>query len=70
MQRAGFIGDHLWVTPYDPGERYAAGEYPNQHPAAPGCPSGRRPTARSSTRIWSSGTRSGTTTSRGPRTGR
>ena len=26
-QRAGFIDHDLWVTPYDSGERYAAGEY-------------------------------------------
>jgi primary-amine oxidase len=29
-QRAGFIDHHLWVTPYEPLERHAAGEYPNQ----------------------------------------
>ena len=38
MKRAGFIGEHLWVTPYEPGERYAAGEYPNQHPGGAGLP--------------------------------
>jgi primary-amine oxidase len=38
MKRAGFIQEHLWVTPYDPGERYAAGEYPNQHPGGAGLP--------------------------------
>lgn len=27
-RRAGFIDHHLWVTPYDPDERYAAGAYP------------------------------------------
>ena len=27
-RRAGFINHHLWVTPYRPEERYAAGEYP------------------------------------------
>ena len=27
---------HLWVTPLDPRERYAAGEYPNQHPGGAG----------------------------------
>lgn len=31
-RRAGFIHRHLWVTPYTPGERYSAGEYPNQNP--------------------------------------
>jgi primary-amine oxidase len=38
MKRAGFVSDHLWVTPYEPGERYAAGEYPNQHPGGAGLP--------------------------------
>ena len=42
---------------------------PTSIPAAPGCRSGRRRTARSSTGIWSPGTRSATTTFRGPRTG-
>jgi primary-amine oxidase len=37
-QRAGFMGHHLWVTPYDPTERYAAGDYPNQHPGGAGLP--------------------------------
>ena len=32
MRRAAFMGKHLWVTPYDPAERYATGDYPNQHP--------------------------------------
>jgi primary-amine oxidase len=27
-RRAGFIDHHLWVTPYHPDERYAAGTYP------------------------------------------
>jgi primary-amine oxidase len=29
-RRAGFARHNLWVTPYSPGERRAAGEYPNQ----------------------------------------
>jgi primary-amine oxidase len=37
-KRAGFIREHLWVTPYHPGERYAAGEYPNLHPGGAGLP--------------------------------
>lgn len=38
MKRAGFMGKHLWVTPYDPAERYPAGDYPNQHPGGQGLP--------------------------------
>lgn len=38
MRRAGFIAHQLWVTPYDPKERYAAGDYPNQHPTGDGLP--------------------------------
>lgn len=38
-RRAGFITRHLWVTRHDPRERYAAGEYPNQHPGGAGLPS-------------------------------
>ncbi len=29
-QRAGFLNAHVWVTPYNAAERYAAGDYPNQ----------------------------------------
>jgi len=32
MKRAAFMGKHLWVTPYSPAEKYATGDYPNQHP--------------------------------------
>ena len=37
-KRAGFAYKHVWVTPYSPRERYAAGEYPNQHPGGDGLP--------------------------------
>ena len=36
MKRAAFMGKHLWVTPYDPAEKYATGDYPNQHPGGAG----------------------------------
>jgi len=39
LKRAGFVKHHLWVTPYDPKEKYAAGDYPNQHPGGAGLPS-------------------------------
>lgn len=29
-RRARFVDHHVWVTPYRPDERYAAGDYPNQ----------------------------------------
>jgi primary-amine oxidase len=38
IRRAGFATKHLWVTAHDPGERYAAGAYPNQHPGGAGLP--------------------------------
>lgn len=38
MRRAGFVANHLWVTPYHPRERYPAGDYPNQHPTGDGLP--------------------------------
>ncbi len=37
-KRAGFMTKHLWVTRHDPRERYAAGDYPNQHPGGAGLP--------------------------------
>ena len=37
-ERGGFTRHHLWVTAYDPTERYAAGDYPNQHPGGDGLP--------------------------------
>ncbi len=30
-RRGGFATKHVWVTPFDPRERYASGDYPNQH---------------------------------------
>ena len=37
-RRAGFIDHHLWVTPYRPQERYAAGEYPTLSEPGKGLP--------------------------------
>jgi primary-amine oxidase len=37
-RRAGFMAHHLWVTQHDASERYAAGDYPNQHPGGAGLP--------------------------------
>ncbi len=38
-RRAAFATRHLWVTRYDPAERYPAGELVNQHPGGAGLPS-------------------------------
>jgi primary-amine oxidase len=54
-RRAGFIDEHLWVTAYDPAERFAAGDYPNQHPGGDGLPaytSRDRPIADSDIVVW------------------
>jgi primary-amine oxidase len=37
-KRAGYMWKHLWVTRFDPDERYPAGEFPNQHPGEDGLP--------------------------------
>ena len=37
-KRAGFATRHVWVTSYEPSERYAAGDYPNQHAGGAGLP--------------------------------
>ncbi len=37
-ERAGFIARPLWITAYDPEQRYSSGDTPNQNPGAPGLP--------------------------------
>ena len=37
-RRATFATRHLWVTAYDPAERYAAGDFVNQHEGGAGLP--------------------------------
>ena len=37
-KRAAFMTRHLWVTPFNPQERFPAGDYPNQHPGGAGLP--------------------------------
>ncbi len=37
-KRAAFTTKHLWVTKYDPAERYPAGHIVNQHPGGDGLP--------------------------------
>jgi primary-amine oxidase len=38
VKRATFLTRNLWVTPFDPHERFPAGEYPNQNPGGDGLP--------------------------------
>jgi primary-amine oxidase len=38
LARAGFLTKNLWVTPFDPAERFPTGEYPNQNPGGEGLP--------------------------------
>ena len=37
-RRAAFATRHLWVTAFDPAQRRAAGDFPNQHPGGAGLP--------------------------------
>ena len=37
-RRAAFAAHNVWVTPFDPDERRAAGDYPNQHGGGAGLP--------------------------------
>jgi len=37
-RRAAFASQHLWVTQYDPAQRYPAGDFVNQHPGGAGLP--------------------------------
>jgi primary-amine oxidase len=53
--RATFATRHLWVTPYEPSERYAAGDYPNQHAGGAGLPTwtaADRPIADTDVVLW------------------
>ncbi len=37
-KRAGFVDHHVWVTPFNPSEMHAAGNYPNQSHGGDGLP--------------------------------
>ena len=55
IKRAGFMTKHLWVTPYDPQEMTAAGDYPVQHPGGAGLPaytSGNRSVEDRDVVVW------------------
>ena len=53
--RAGFTAHTLWVTAHDPAQRFAAGDYPNQHPGGAGLPAfgaGDRPLEGADIVVW------------------
>ncbi|HWH96123.1 MAG TPA: primary-amine oxidase [Baekduia sp.] len=53
--RSGFAHKHVWVTAYDPREKFAAGDYPNQHPGGEGLPKwtkADRPVADTDIVLW------------------
>jgi primary-amine oxidase len=55
LKRAAFMTKHLWVTPYQADERYAAGDYPNQHAGGEGLPqwtAADRPIANTDLVVW------------------
>jgi primary-amine oxidase len=54
-RRAGFAYKHVWVTRYEPAERYAAGDYPNQSAREDGLPAWvkqRRPIENEDVVVW------------------
>jgi primary-amine oxidase len=54
-KRAAFMYQHLWVTPFDPAERYPAGDYPFQHLGGDGLPAwtaADRPLADTDVVLW------------------
>lgn len=54
-KRGGFIYNHLWVTPFDPDERYPAGEFVNHSEPGQGLPAWTaqdRPVAETDLVLW------------------
>jgi primary-amine oxidase len=54
-KRAGFTAENVWVTAYDPSERFAAGDYPYQNPGGDGLPAFSaqdRPTENTDVVLW------------------
>jgi primary-amine oxidase len=54
-RRAAFATRNLWVTPYQPDERRAAGDYPNQHAGGDGLPrwtAADRPISGTDVVVW------------------
>jgi primary-amine oxidase len=55
LKRAGFLANHLWVTPFDAHERFPAGDYPNHNPGGDGLPrwtNADRPVADRDVVLW------------------
>ncbi len=55
FKRANFATKHLWVTSYNPAERYPAGDYPNQHAGGAGLPAwtqANRPIENTNVVLW------------------
>lgn len=53
--RSGFTQHQVWVTAADESQRFAAGEYPNQHPGGTGLPAyveGDRPLEGADVVVW------------------
>lgn len=54
-RRAGFVQNHLWVTPFNENEQFAAGNYPNQHQGGDGLihwTQKDRPVANTDVVVW------------------
>ncbi len=54
-KRAGFVNHHLWVTPYDSSQKYAAGDYVNRTTGDDGLPKwvqARRPIQNRDVVLW------------------
>ncbi|MEM9945674.1 MAG: primary-amine oxidase [Cyanobacteria bacterium P01_D01_bin.36] len=53
--RAKYMTQHLWVTPYSPDENFPAGDYPNQHAGGAGLPQwteADRPVENTDVVVW------------------
>lgn len=56
-RRGGFATRHVWVTAYDPAEKYASGDYPNVHAGGDGLPryvQQNRPIENADVVVWHS----------------
>ncbi len=56
-RRGGFATKHIWVTAFDPAEKYASGDYPNNHQGPDGLPlwvQQNRPVENADIVVWHS----------------